>query len=89
MDYAYQITSIAKNIALVAMAVAAFVYLHEARQDGKQLRVIVVEQKGLLDRLRGDMDLFKRRSEEERKGLLERLANLERRGDSGEEERAD
>lgn len=86
MDYAYQITSIVKNLAIVAACAMGFTYLKDAHEDGRQLKVIVVEQRRLFDRLRGDFDAFKNKADTERDGLLKRLLDLERkRGESGQD----
>lgn len=85
MDTVYKVTSILRNLAVILVATVGASYLHDARENGRELKVIVVEQRKLFDRLRGDFDGFRAKSESERQGLLARLQLLERkRGEDGD-----
>lgn len=86
METFAKVVEIGYRVAIVAVACTALYWYYDGKREGKDLRIVVIEQRGLLDRLRRDFDVFKDTNEKERKGLLDRLANLERRRDIGAQE---
>ena len=85
MENAQKAVEFVKNVVIILFLVLVVLYAREKELEGSDLRLVVVEQKGFLERLRDRVEKLQKDSDSNHQSLLERLRNLEKRhGDSGE-----
>ena len=79
MESTERAVKLVKNVVVVMFLALVVIYTHQKELEGTDLRLVVVEHKTLIEKLREKLDRIQKDEDSKHESLLERLRNLEKR----------
>lgn len=79
MESTERAVKLVKNVVVVVFLALVVIYTHQKELEGTDLRLVVVEHKTLIEKLREKLDRIQKDEDSKHESLLERLRNLEKR----------
>lgn len=79
MESTERAVKLVKNVVVIVFLALVVIYTHQKELEGTDLRLVVVEHKTLIEKLREKLDRIQKDEDSKHESLLERLRNLEKR----------
>lgn len=79
MESTERAVKLVKNVVVIVFLALVVIYTHQKELEGTDLRLVVVEHKTLIEKLREKLERLQKDEDSKHESLLERLRNLEKR----------